>query len=74
MVILYDEGIIINLLSSSRNFFVDMSSHIFLDVDSCRQNNGGKIRLLMMLKINVGCLSLASEMNGSNIRLCMTLK
>ena len=25
-------------------------------------------------KINVGCLSLASEMNGGNIRLRMTLK
>ena len=25
-------------------------------------------------KINVGCLSLASEMNGANIRLRMTLK
>ena len=28
----------------------------------------------MTLKINVGCLSLASEMNGANIRLRMTLK
>ena len=28
----------------------------------------------MTLKINVGCLSLASEINGSNIRLRMTLK
>ena len=28
----------------------------------------------MTLKINVGCLSLASEMNGTNIRLRMTLK
>ena len=28
----------------------------------------------MTLKITVGCLSLASEMNGGNIRLCMTLK
>ena len=27
-----------------------------------------------ILKINVGCLSLASEMNGGNIRLRMTLK
>ena len=26
----------------------------------------------MTLKINVGCLSLASEMNGGNIRLRMT--
>ena len=31
--------------------------------------NGGNIRLRMMLKINVGCLSLASEMNDGNIRL-----
>ena len=30
--------------------------------------------LRMTLKINVGCLSLASEMNGANIRLRMTLK
>ena len=36
--------------------------------------NGGNIRLRMTLKINVGCLSLASEMNGGNIRLRMTLK
>ena len=28
----------------------------------------------MTLKINVGCVSLASEMNGGNIRLRMTLK
>ena len=28
----------------------------------------------MTLKLNVGCLSLASEMNGGNIRLSMTLK
>ena len=28
----------------------------------------------MTLKINVGCLSLASEMNGGYIRLRMTLK
>ena len=34
--------------------------------------NGANIRLT--LKINVGCLSLASEMNGGNIRLRMTLK
>ena len=33
-----------------------------------------KFRLRMPLKINVGCLSLASEMNGSNIRLHVTLK
>ena len=31
--------------------------------------NGGNIRLSMTLKINVGCLSLASEMNDGNIRL-----
>ena len=30
--------------------------------------NGSNIRLRMTLKINVGCLSLASEMNGANIR------
>ena len=36
--------------------------------------NGGNIRLRMTLKINVGCLSLASEINGGNIRLRMTLK
>ena len=36
--------------------------------------NGGNIRLCMTLKINVGCLSLASGMNGGNIRLCMPLK
>ena len=36
--------------------------------------NGGNIRLRMTLKINVGCLSLASEMNGGNIWLRMTLK
>ena len=30
--------------------------------------------LRMTLKINVGCLSLASEMNGGNIRLRMMLK
>ena len=36
--------------------------------------NGANIRLRMTLKINVGCLSLASEMNGANIRLRMTLK
>ena len=36
--------------------------------------NGSNIRLRMTLKINVGCLSLASEMNGANIRLRMTLK
>ena len=36
--------------------------------------NGGNIRLRMTLRINVGCLSLASEMNGGNIRLRMTLK
>ena len=37
--------------------------------------NGGNIRLRMTLRINVGCLSLTSEMNGSiNIRLLMTLK
>ena len=29
--------------------------------------NGGNIRLRMTLKINVGCLSLVSEMNGGNI-------
>ena len=33
-----------------------------------------KFRLRMTLKINVGCLSLASEMNGGNIRLRVTLK
>ena len=36
--------------------------------------NGGNIRLRMTLKLNVGCLCLASEMNGGNIRLRMTLK
>ena len=37
--------------------------------------NGGNIRLRMTLKINVGCLSLASEINrGNNIRLRVTLK
>ena len=36
--------------------------------------NGGNIRLGMTLKINVGCLSLVSEMNGGNIRLRVTLK
>ena len=36
--------------------------------------NGGNIRLRMTLKINVGSLSLASEMNGGNIRLRMMLK
>ena len=36
--------------------------------------NGGNIRLRMTLRINVGCLSLASEINGGNIRLRMTLK
>ena len=34
----------------------------------------GNIRLRMTLRINVGCLSLASEMNDGNIRLRMTLK
>ena len=38
---------------------------------SLEQQNGGTIRLRMTLKINVGW-SLASEMNGGNIR--MTLK
>ena len=32
------------------------------------------IRLRMTLKINVGCLRLASEMNGAKIRLHMMLK
>ena len=36
--------------------------------------NDGNIWLRMTLKINVGCLSLASEMNDGNIRLRMTLK
>ena len=36
--------------------------------------NGGNIRLRQTLRINVGCLSLVSEMNGGNIRLRMTLK
>ena len=36
--------------------------------------NDGIIRLRMTLKINVGCLSLASEMNDGNTRLRMTLK
>ena len=36
--------------------------------------NGGNIRVRMTLKLNVGCLCLASEMNGGNIRLRMTLK
>ena len=36
--------------------------------------NGGNIRLRIMLKIIVGCLSLASETNDGNIRLRMTLK
>ena len=36
--------------------------------------NGGNIWLRMTLKVNVGCLSLESEMNGGNIRLRMTLK
>ena len=36
--------------------------------------NGGNNRLRMTLKVNVGCLSLASEMNGGNSRLRMTLK
>ena len=31
-------------------------------------------RTKINLKINVGCLSLASEINGGNIRLRMTLK
>ena len=35
--------------------------------------NDGIIRLHMTLKINVGYLSLASEMNGGNIRLHMML-
>ena len=35
---------------------------------------GGNIRLRMTLKINVGCLSLASEINDGNIQLRMTLK
>ena len=33
--------------------------------------NNGNIRLRMTLEINVGCLSLTSEMNGGNIRLRM---
>ena len=37
-------------------------------------NEWRKIRLRMTLKINVGCLSLASEMNDGNIQLRMTLK
>ena len=36
--------------------------------------NGANIRLRMTFKVNVGYLSLASEMNGANIRLRMTLK
>ena len=36
--------------------------------------NDGNIRLCMTLKINVGCLSLASEMNDGNTHLRMTLK
>ena len=36
--------------------------------------NGGNIRLRMTIKVNVGRLSLASEMNGGNIRLRMTVK
>ena len=35
-------------------------------------NNCGNIRFRRPLKINVGCLSLASAMNGCNIRLRMT--
>ena len=33
--------------------------------------NDGNIRLRMTLKLNVGCLSLASEMNSGNIQLRM---
>ena len=37
--------------------------------------NGGNIRLrIYNAKINVGCLSLALEMNYGNIRLRMTLR
>ena len=36
--------------------------------------NGGNIQLRMTLKINDGCLSLASEMNDGNIRLRMMPK
>ena len=36
--------------------------------------NRANIRLRMTLKINVGCLRLASEMNGAKIRLHMMLK
>ena len=36
--------------------------------------NGGNIRLRMTLKLNVGCLSLVSEINGGNIRFRITLE
>ena len=36
--------------------------------------NGGNIRLRMTLKLNVGCLSLVSEINGGNIQFRITLK
>ena len=36
--------------------------------------NDGIIRLRMTVEINVGCLSLASEINDGNTRLRMTLK
>ena len=36
--------------------------------------NDGIIHLRMTVEINVGCLSLASEINDGNTRLRMTLK